>query len=61
MVIISDVARKILKSLDKTTRKKIGAEIRKFQEGSPVNIKKLKKMDISEKVIDFFRDNCFGG
>jgi len=42
MVELSDYVKKKLRSLDKALRKSIGAEIRKFQNGEPVNIKKLK-------------------
>lgn len=42
MVIFSDDVKEILKGMDSATRKLIGGEIRKYQDGKSVNMKKLK-------------------
>jgi len=41
-VILDESEKKILRKLDKATRKKIGREIYKYQSGLPVNMKKIK-------------------
>jgi hypothetical protein len=43
VIIISDPAKALLRGMDKATRKMIGDEIRKFQDGMPVEIKKIKQ------------------
>jgi len=42
MLILSDDVREMLRSLDSDTRRLIGGEIRKYQDGMQVNIKKLR-------------------
>jgi mRNA-degrading endonuclease RelE of RelBE toxin-antitoxin system len=42
MVILSDDAKTVLREMDSAARKLIGGEIRKYQDGKPVNIRKLK-------------------
>ncbi|MHC9540435.1 MAG: hypothetical protein AB9903_13035 [Vulcanimicrobiota bacterium] len=42
MVIFSDDVKEILRGMDSATRKLIGGEIRKYQDGKSVNMKKLK-------------------
>ncbi len=42
MVVLSEHTKRKLRRLDKATRKLIGAEIRKYQNSEPVDIKKIK-------------------
>jgi len=47
MVILSEDVKVILRGMDSSTRKLISREIRKYQDGKPVNIKKLRgRIDI---------------
>ena len=41
-LIIPDPMKELLRGLEKKTRKLIGAELRKFQDDKPVDLKKIK-------------------